>query len=183
MAILRQATTQDALQILWQRRVQICHRSWRVSQDGREHREMRVACERAHAGRQLVQEHAQGKDVRTLVDLFAFRLLRRQVVGRADDEPRLRAEPRRRLSCRRVEELGEPPSSGGELHPSALTEPDVRLSPHPARPLHLRVSCPAAIGRRAGPPDWPSAAASAAPPGVVGETVCTSGRPRRPRRD
>src|SRR4029079_2869689 len=38
-------------------------------------------------------------------------------------------------------------SSGGESHPSALSEPDVRLSPHPAPTLQPPAARPAATGR------------------------------------
>src|SRR4029453_11759906 len=38
-------------------------------------------------------------------------------------------------------------SSGGDLHPSALPEPDVRLSPHPAPTLQPPAARPAATGR------------------------------------
>src|SRR6185436_18529657 len=41
----------------------------------------------------------------------------------------------------------EQSSSGGELHPSALPEPDVRLSPHPAPTLQPPAARPAATGR------------------------------------
>src|ERR687886_1654267 len=48
----------------------------------------------------------------------------------------------------------EKSSSGGELHPSALTEPDVRLSPHPAPTLQPRVAHRVATGQT----DWGPAA-------------------------
>src|SRR3954451_17982701 len=38
-------------------------------------------------------------------------------------------------------------SSGGDLHPSALSEPDVRLSPHPAPTLQPPAARPAATGQ------------------------------------
>ena len=38
-------------------------------------------------------------------------------------------------------------SSGGEFHPSALTEPDMKLSPHPAPTLQPPAECRAATGR------------------------------------
>jgi hypothetical protein len=43
-------------------------------------------------------------------------------------------------------------SSGGESHPSALTEPDVRLSPHPAPTIQPPASRRAATGRTAWSP-------------------------------
>src|SRR6266851_2293758 len=58
---------------------------------------------------------------------------------------------------------GEQPksSSGGESHPSALTEPDVRLSPHPAPTIQPPASRRAATGRRARGPVAQCAPASA----------------------
>src|SRR5208282_5003660 len=44
-------------------------------------------------------------------------------------------------------EADDKSSSGGEFHPSALTEPDVRLSPHPAPTLQPPVARRVATGR------------------------------------
>ena len=49
-----------------------------------------------------------------------------------------------------VLEAAHESSNGGESHPSALSEPDVRLSPHPAPTFQPRVGCRAATG----PEDW-----------------------------
>src|SRR5512147_1645068 len=68
--------------------------------------------------------------------------------------PRLARAAEGRLQLRRLRvvyrELGYESSSPGEFHPQALTEPDVRLSPHPAlitRPL-------VALPRRVPPHRW-----------------------------
>src|SRR3989304_5869239 len=55
-------------------------------------------------------------------------------------------------------------SSGGEFHPPALTEPDVRLSPHPAPTPQPRVVRRAASARRGWAPVARSGGASARRP-------------------
>ena len=70
-------------------------------------------------------------------------------------------------------------SSGGELHPSALTEPDVKLSPHPAPTTQPAASCRAATGQRASGPAARCAPASASTRALGDETVCTSVAPMR----
>src|SRR5437773_1787412 len=74
-------------------------------------------------------------------------------------------------------------SSGGELHPSAPTEPDVKLSPHPAPTLQRRVSRRVATGRRDSGPVARCTPASASTHALDVETVCTSvaPMPRGPR--
>ena len=70
---------------------------------------MRIAGERANTGRQLVQHHAERKDVGALVDAFPLGLLRRHVIRRADEHARARAERRHRVFRRgNVDELGNP---------------------------------------------------------------------------
>src|SRR5215210_2357816 len=68
-------------------------------------------------------------------------------------------------------------SSGGESHPSALPEPDVRLSPHPAPTLQPLAARPVAKERTGRDRGGRCAPASASPhtPGVG--TVCTSAVP------
>src|SRR3954463_81423 len=68
-------------------------------------------------------------------------------------------------------------SSGGESHPSALPEPDVRLSPHPAPTLQPLAARPVAKERTGRDRGGRCAPASASPhaPGVG--TVCTSAAP------
>ena len=73
-------------------------------------------------------------------------------------------------------------SSGGEFHPPALTEPDVKLSPHPALPLQ-----PLALPRTGAPPiaGWPRPAAGVsgpfAPPALPGFIATTSPSVPAPR--
>src|SRR3954454_25254947 len=68
-------------------------------------------------------------------------------------------------------------SSGGDLHPSALSEPDVRLSPHPAPTLQPPAARPAATGRTGRDSGGRCPPASAWPhaPGVG--TSCISAAP------
>src|SRR4051812_37764201 len=68
-------------------------------------------------------------------------------------------------------------SSGGESHPSALSEPDVRLSPHPAPTLQPPAARPVAKERTGRDRGGRCAPASASPhaPGVG--TACTSAAP------
>jgi hypothetical protein len=68
-------------------------------------------------------------------------------------------------------------SSGGESHPSALSEPDVRLSPHPAPTLQPPAARPVATERTGRDHGGRCAPASASPhvPGVG--TACTSAAP------
>src|SRR3954447_13392462 len=68
-------------------------------------------------------------------------------------------------------------SSGGDLHPSALSEPDVRLSPHPAPTPQPPAARPAATGQTGWDRGGRCAPASAWPhaPGVG--TACISTAP------
>lgn len=62
-------------------------------------------------------------------------------------------------------------SSGGEFHPSALTEPDVKLSPHPAPTLQPPVSHRDATGQTGWDPVAPRGQASASTHALAAETV------------
>src|SRR5208337_5421380 len=67
-----------------------------------------------------------------------------------------------------------PPSRPGEFHPEPLTDPDVRLSPHPARATQRRL---APYGERAGflrSPVDPTNAASDPPPSLHGHYPASS---------
>jgi len=60
-----------------------------------------------------------------------------------------------------VEHANSESSSGGESHPSALTEPDVKLSPHPAPTLRPPVARRVATGQTGWGPAARCAPASA----------------------
>ena len=68
-------------------------------------------------------------------------------------------------------------SSGGESHPSALTEPYVRLSPHTAPTIQPPASRRAATGQRAAGPVARCAPASAWTHALDAEIVCISVAP------
>jgi hypothetical protein len=68
-------------------------------------------------------------------------------------------------------------SSGGESHPSALTEPDVKLSPHPALTLQPPVSRRVPTERTTWGPAARCSPASASTHALVVETACTSVAP------
>ena len=69
---------------------------------------MAVARERARSRGELVQDDAEREDVGTLVDGFAFGLLRRHVMGRAKQDSHLRGDGRERPRLTgRTDELGQ----------------------------------------------------------------------------
>src|SRR4051794_9625399 len=68
-------------------------------------------------------------------------------------------------------------SSGGDLHPSALPEPDVRLSPHPAPTLQPPAARPAATGQTGWDRGRRCAPASASPHAPGAGTAGTSAAP------
>ena len=74
-------------------------------------------------------------------------------------------------------------SSGGESHPSALTEPDVKLSPHPAPTLQPRAARRVATGQRAAGPAAQCALTNASTHALDVSAACTSVAPmlRGPR--
>jgi hypothetical protein len=69
-------------------------------------------------------------------------------------------------------------SSGGEFHPSALTEPDVKLSPHPAPTNQPRVSRRVPTGQTAWGPAARCDPANAPTRALDIETACTSSAPK-----
>src|SRR4051812_48417181 len=107
------------------------------------------------------------------VDNLGLRGMKLQTALRETTPDRLQ----HRLCFRLAPAVDEGSSSGGDLHPSALSEPDVRLSPHPAPTLQPPAARPAATGqtgwdrgRRCAPASaWPHA------PGVG--TACISAAP------
>jgi len=70
--------------------------------------------------------------------------------------------------------------SGGESHPSALTEPDVKLSPHPAPTIQPPAARRAATGRTSSDPVARCPPASASRPALGVAAVCTSVAPIQP---
>src|SRR5713226_6470845 len=73
----------------------------------------------------------------------------------------------------------EESSSAGEFHPRALTEPDVRLSPHPALTPQPRAARPVASARRGLAPVAQAGRANAWRLVLGCETACISVAPMR----
>ena len=105
--------------------------------------------------------------------VFAFRLFRRHVVRRADDEPRLRAERRAVSSGRPVEELGQ--AEVEHLHVAIRPHHDVfRLDVTVGDPARVRGGqCARDLNRDARRPRGPV--------GRRGRAVAAASRPRRAR--
>src|SRR3954463_15527020 len=107
------------------------------------------------------------------VDDPGLRGMKLQTAVRQTTPDGLQHSPRLRLAPA----MDERSSRGGDLHPSALPEPDVRLSPHPAPTLQPPAARPAATGRT-GRDRGGRCAPASAPPHVPGAgTACTSAAP------
>src|SRR3954447_8615216 len=87
------------------------------------------------------------------VDDPGLRGMKLQTAFRQATPDRLQHSPRLRLAPA----MDERSSSGGDLHPSALPEPDVRLSPHPAPTLQPQTPAPPIAG-------WPASSAGVSGP-------------------
>src|SRR4051812_18645604 len=107
------------------------------------------------------------------VDDPGLRGMKLQTAFRQATPDRLQHSPRLRLAPA----MDERSSRGGDLHPSALPEPDVRLSPHPAPTLQPPAARPAATGRTGRDRGGRCAPASASPHVPGAGTACTSAAP------
>src|SRR5689334_9031534 len=110
---------------------------------------VRVGCGRALVRREpkaLTPLDLVAEELEPVIDMDDPGLLRMEAdPERLAQEPVCQGEGRFGLLTRLAD--NDESSSGGELHPSALPEPDVRLSPHPAPTLQPPAARPAATGR------------------------------------
>ncbi len=89
LRVFSEATAQKLGQIQRYRRLQIRCRLRSVLDDRRERRRRRIAMEWALSRQHFIKEDAEREDVGSLIDVFAFRLLRRHVAHRPQDAPLL----------------------------------------------------------------------------------------------
>jgi hypothetical protein len=114
----------------------------RGADDGRDDRRLTLPIERASAGEHLVQQHAEGVNIRTCVHLAALELLGRHVMERAED----RALTRERLCARDAVAEQTRAVGRGKLGQAEVQELRARLGQHHVAGLQVAMDDAAAMG-------------------------------------
>src|SRR5436190_2080202 len=109
VALFFQRAVDDALKFLWQIGIQPHWRNRRFAEDGLENHSRSVPSEWHHSGGHLIKHCAEGKYIRTAIQIFSSRLLGRHVSNRAQRSSRtgqVHRIHRRRKRSSLLSELG-----------------------------------------------------------------------------
>lgn len=148
IGILREASPDQMFQRRRRHALKRRHRLRFVLQDCGNQAYLRLCRERLFAGHHLVQQRAEGKDVRARIGVFAFDLFGRHVLQRTEDGPFAReCCPSRRCGLRR-----EGCGSGLGFCQSEVEQLRAGLRQHDVAGLQIamRDSCPVRSGESIG---------------------------------